>query len=126
MDNSFNLTDSILLPSACQERKDKAFLLNKLQNLQKERREMASYIPQVLVLMCSVCSASSLHLVVISKMLYSTERETYCNCGDFSPTNTRIGHLPSEDYCQGLCLQTPQPLNRQQARLMYLTCYDGL
>uniref|UniRef100_A0A671PRL8 Transmembrane channel-like protein n=1 Tax=Sinocyclocheilus anshuiensis TaxID=1608454 RepID=A0A671PRL8_9TELE len=105
------------------EGNDKAFLLNKLQNLQKERREMASYRPQVLVLMCS---ASSLHLVVISKMLYSTERETYCNCGDFSLTNTRIGHLPNEDYCQGLCLQTPQPLNRQEARFMYLTCCDGL
>uniref|UniRef100_A0A673K9B2 Transmembrane channel-like protein n=1 Tax=Sinocyclocheilus rhinocerous TaxID=307959 RepID=A0A673K9B2_9TELE len=31
------------------EGKDKAFLLNKLQNLQKERREMASYRPQVRV-----------------------------------------------------------------------------
>uniref|UniRef100_A0A673KBL5 Transmembrane channel-like protein n=1 Tax=Sinocyclocheilus rhinocerous TaxID=307959 RepID=A0A673KBL5_9TELE len=45
---SFNLSDSIL-PSVCQEGKDKAFLLNKLQNLQKERREMASYRPQVRV-----------------------------------------------------------------------------
>uniref|UniRef100_A0A672RZG1 Transmembrane channel-like protein n=1 Tax=Sinocyclocheilus grahami TaxID=75366 RepID=A0A672RZG1_SINGR len=69
------------------EGNDKAFLLNKLQN--ERRREMASFRPQVLVLMCSVCSASSLHLVVISKILYSTER-VECNCGDFSPTNTRI------------------------------------
>lgn len=43
------LTSVTLLPSACQEGKDKVFLLDKLQTIQKQRREMASYIPQVRV-----------------------------------------------------------------------------
>lgn len=67
------------------EGKDKAFLLNKLQSIQKQRREMTSYRPQ---------KEKHIVIVEISAQRNRTQGTTFLSRLQRNP---RIGPLPTED-----------------------------